>query len=166
MDSVHIPEGVISIGEEAFLGNEFLSEVYLPESVEYIGASAFDETVSLTDIYYAGSEQQWKKLNIDENNIKLSEATLHYSKHDSSPSLPPAITSVNISDGKIFVETENVSSEACLFAAVYGKDKELLALAPVKDGCAEIPCTEVETVKIFAWNSFGGLTPLCASKEI
>ena len=38
---VEIPEGVVKIGEDAFKGNAFLTELVMPDTVITIGSSAF-----------------------------------------------------------------------------------------------------------------------------
>ena len=48
--SVRVPEGVVRIGEGAFSGCAFMTEIYLPESLEEIGAGAFENCVSLKEI--------------------------------------------------------------------------------------------------------------------
>ncbi len=48
--SVRVPEDVVRIGEGAFSGCAFMTEIYLPESLEEIGAGAFENCVSLKEI--------------------------------------------------------------------------------------------------------------------
>lgn len=48
--SVRVPEGVVRIGEGAFSGCAFMTEIYLPESLEEIGAGALENCVSLEEI--------------------------------------------------------------------------------------------------------------------
>lgn len=47
---VHIPEGVVSIGDGAFVGCSDLTNISLPNSVRYIGWGAFESCTGLTSI--------------------------------------------------------------------------------------------------------------------
>ncbi len=47
---VTIPEGVTSIGEEAFYGNTFVQSITIPEGVTHIGMYAFQYCTSLTSV--------------------------------------------------------------------------------------------------------------------
>ncbi len=78
LTSVTIPEGVVSIGSGAFDGCSSLASVTIPTSVTDIGAYAFQNCGSLKDIYYAGSEAQWRSINIVANNDPLESAVIHY----------------------------------------------------------------------------------------
>ncbi|MCL2487938.1 MAG: leucine-rich repeat protein [Oscillospiraceae bacterium] len=48
-----VPDGIVNIGERAFLGCGWLQSVVLPDSVTDIGSSAFSECSALTDIRFA-----------------------------------------------------------------------------------------------------------------
>ena len=52
--SLHIYNGVISIGERAFAGNAALRRVYIPQSVTNIGESAFENSYVEEIVLYAG----------------------------------------------------------------------------------------------------------------
>lgn len=48
---VKIPDGIIAIGDNAFLGNISLKEVYFSKSVSKIGKNAFKDCIALKRIY-------------------------------------------------------------------------------------------------------------------
>ena len=50
----------------------------IPDSVQWIYEGAFSGCSSLTDVYYTGSEEEWKKIEIDDTNNFLIYATIHY----------------------------------------------------------------------------------------
>ncbi|MBQ6600117.1 MAG: fibronectin type III domain-containing protein, partial [Clostridia bacterium] len=56
--------------------------VIIPNSVESIGERAFSGCDQLKDVYYLGTEKQWKKISINSYNENLTEATIHYHKHE------------------------------------------------------------------------------------
>lgn len=58
MSSIEIPEGVTSIGDHAFSGDGFLSELILPESLKEIGSRAFYRENNIKVIVNHASESE------------------------------------------------------------------------------------------------------------
>lgn len=77
LNSVDLPDGLISIGLGAFGQCNNLRWIKIPNSLLNVGESAFNDTV-LTDVYYAGSELEWKAVEIESDNSCLTNATIHY----------------------------------------------------------------------------------------
>ncbi len=78
---VKIPDAVTTIGNAAFENCGSLTSVSIPDSVTSIGWMAFSKCSKLTDVYYAGSESDWKKISIndeDNGNQNLKDANIHY----------------------------------------------------------------------------------------
>ena len=78
LTSVTIPNSVTTIRNFAFDNCNGLTSVTIPNSITSIGYSAFYDCDSLKDVYYSASEEQWKKISIDEYNEHLLNATIHY----------------------------------------------------------------------------------------
>lgn len=76
--TVTIPSGIDAIGSCIFEGCSNLTSVVIPKSVIYIGNSAFSDCNSLTDVFYTGSEAEWKIIDIEYHNWRLTDATIHY----------------------------------------------------------------------------------------
>ena len=83
LESVKIAEGVKVIPSGIFGNCRALKEIYLPLSIDevqgpyyekgvFIVGHAFYYCPALTDVYYAGSEEQWKYIKIE--NLALSES--------------------------------------------------------------------------------------------
>lgn len=79
--SYTIPNGVYSIRDGAFYPDDNdIESFYIPKTVSYIGYGVFTCSDFIKDIYYSGSEQDWRKIEIDEgNNYALEDITIHYS---------------------------------------------------------------------------------------
>lgn len=68
---ITIPEGVTEIGREAFYWASNLKTVNLPSTIKSIGDIAFLETANNLTVNYAGTQVEWKKVNLG---IKVSES--------------------------------------------------------------------------------------------
>lgn len=67
LTSITIPNGVTSIGNNAFDGCSGLTSVTIPDSVTIIGYCAFYDCNSLTSINFNGTKAQWNS--IDKGNV-------------------------------------------------------------------------------------------------
>ena len=103
ISDIIIPNSVVSIGDFAF-SNSSITSVTIPGSVKTIGACAFLEARSLKtvtmsklvseikinafsccsieNVYYSGSEDDWNEIVFGDNNIQLTNATIHYNYED------------------------------------------------------------------------------------
>lgn len=74
-ETVSIGDGVTSIDNYAFRGDQKIRYITIPSSITFIGNNAFYNCTSLTDIYYSGTQEQWESIrNI--RNISLPQATM------------------------------------------------------------------------------------------
>ena len=88
---VSIPNGVKSIGDEAFYCTR-LTSITIPNSVTSIGSHAFCGCTNLKDVYYTGTKAEWDKISIDIFNDCLTNATIHYDSVDKNPTTQPSTT--------------------------------------------------------------------------
>ena len=73
-----IPSNIIEIGSYAFEDCANLASIEIPKNVTSIGNRAFFCCSKLKDVYYAGSEEDWKNIKIEQGNGLLIDATIHY----------------------------------------------------------------------------------------
>lgn len=101
LTNVVIPDGVMSIGEAVFCGCSNLTSVEIGDGTRFISGSMFESCSSLAcvvipnsvtsirmyafvgcknliTVYYKGTKREWRKINIDEGNDSLTNATRHY----------------------------------------------------------------------------------------
>ena len=78
LTEIRLPSSVKHIGNEAFFDCYMLQTVYLPDGIIRIHHKAFNLCANLSNIYYAGSEEKWNDIIIDEGNNAIYSATLHY----------------------------------------------------------------------------------------
>lgn len=78
LTSLEIPEGVTAIGNYSIWGCSQLVSIYLPGTLLQIGEGAFEGSTTLKDVYYAGNEEQWEMVAIDERNDPLLNADIHF----------------------------------------------------------------------------------------
>lgn len=67
--SVNIEEGVGSIGTNAFLLCDSVTELSLPVSINRIDSNAFEDS-EIKTIYYSGTAEDWSKISGDKNQFR------------------------------------------------------------------------------------------------
>ena len=73
-----IPDSVTAIGENAFYSCVSLEAVTIGKNLTKIGKSAFDGCGSIISVNYAGSEENFAKIIIEEKNSTLTNAIINY----------------------------------------------------------------------------------------
>ena len=82
IESAKISEGITSIGEFAFRGCINLKSITIPKSVDVIKNSAFRDCFDLDTVNYAGTEEEWNKIEFGDNNEWLTKATINFNYKD------------------------------------------------------------------------------------
>ena len=78
LTSITIPDSVMIIGYNAFDGCSSLTSITIGNGVTGIGNRAFYDCSSLETVYYAGSEEDWEKIYIADDNYYLTNAEIIY----------------------------------------------------------------------------------------
>ncbi len=76
-ENIVIGEAVTKINQFAFNNCETLKTLELKLPLKTVSNSSFNGCVNLTDVYYDGTEEEWAKVSIAENNEPLVNATKH-----------------------------------------------------------------------------------------
>ena len=80
LTSIHFGNNIKNIGKYAFRGCTGLTSVVIPKSVYQIGYGAFHDCGSIQDAFYYGSEDDWKKIYVGDENDDLLNV-LRYNSH-------------------------------------------------------------------------------------
>lgn len=106
-----VPEGVSAIGAEAFRNCTALNEVIIPDSVVSIAKYAFENCSSLTKVYYTGSEEQWNKIDIGENEY-LANAEIYFNSQSTKSNLEYELISEDDDDVYLSYAIKSCASTA------------------------------------------------------
>ncbi|MDE7312612.1 MAG: leucine-rich repeat protein, partial [Eubacterium sp.] len=83
LTNVSISDSITIIGDSAFDKCSALKEINIPDSVSTIEHYAFYRCSSLTDVYYAGTKEQWGRINIDSaSGLENERITIHFKEPD------------------------------------------------------------------------------------
>ena len=132
LTDVVIPNGVTSIGDQAFMGCTNLERVTIPDSVTGIDNWAFEGCQSLTDVYYGGTEAQWKAIQIEEEkNQALTSATIHYNSTMPQQPVKPKQPLAYASTQNVLVDGKSVEFYAYALKDEKGNDTNYVKLRDV-----------------------------------
>ena len=92
LTTVTLPNNIVRISEHAFNQCSSLRSIVIPSGVTEIGRYAFFNCNLLSDVYFDGTEEQWGKVFIGEENYMLLVATKHFA--------PVAVSSVTLNTNK------------------------------------------------------------------
>ncbi|MCR4586022.1 MAG: leucine-rich repeat protein, partial [Lachnospiraceae bacterium] len=152
-----IEEGVPEIGYSAFEDNSRLTSVYLPLSVKSILSDAFNGCTSLTDVYYSGTEEDWKKINIQgSGNDLLLGADIHFKV---------LVTGVNLSSETLSLKVGESGTLTATVAPANATNKKVSwassaeAVATVADGVVTAVAEGEATITVTTED--GGKTASC-----
>ena len=92
--------GVRYIESSAFAECAKLNTIVLPKTIEVIEENAFNNCINLKIIHYGGTCEQWKKIEVSNNNDSLLSATIHCTDGDILPTF-----TVSSEENSIFPST-------------------------------------------------------------
>lgn len=162
LTSVTIPDSVYEIAIYSFKGCSNLTEVRIGKGVEDIQSYAFNSCSKLTDVYYAGSRGMWRKVSIGTPNDSLENATMHYGIE------MPGEIDVEATQtwyNSVIIESDEIKEENKIVAIKFTGDGYVHEEVYFEDGFGEVECSGAETVKIFVWESYETMRPLCEPIE-
>ena len=89
-----VGDGVREINESAFYNCKGLTEISVPDSVTRIADGAFEGCTSLSRVFYSGSEEEWKAIEIGQNNGELINADIRYNYDLNDPKTVPKVVTI------------------------------------------------------------------------
>lgn len=172
---IEIPEGVEVISFGAFWNCTGLKIVCIPKSVYSIERDAFRYCDSLTDVYYNGTQEDWKRVYADENNELLLNAAIHF-KAEPDPNAPVWKLSAAVFAGMLSTSVTNMSAETVTGTIIkvyydeYDKIIDVkvnpLTLEPDDKLMSNESISIGKYVRIFAWDTALGMTPLSSDVTV
>ena len=75
---LEIGNGYSSIDDWMLLSAENLTDIKLCNSITNIKTGVFSKCKKLKNVYFNGSEEEWKRIKIDEGNDPILSATIHF----------------------------------------------------------------------------------------
>lgn len=107
-----IPDGVKFIGEDSFVCSK-LRSIHIPSSIEEIKDYSFSNCNNLSDIYYEGTQDEWEKIIIGENNFSLNNVNIHFGSEEETGSITTVsdvkISSFTVDETKTGVEGTTIA---------------------------------------------------------
>ncbi len=80
LTNINISNGVQIINVYAFAKCDNLVNMTIPNTLTHFLGSTFYESKNFMNVYYNGSEEDWKKIQIDDTNKELLAATIYYNR--------------------------------------------------------------------------------------
>lgn len=154
--AVKIPETISAVSELAFVNCTSMESVYLPKSLTKIEKNAFGGCRELKTVYYGGTKEEWDKIEIEEENEYLKNATVVFSHRN-------IWADVSENGLKFSVVPVNIEKNTEIILALYNGNK-LVETQTKKYNGENISFTTDKfytTAKIMCWENLTSLTPLC-----
>ena len=81
LNKVVLSSSIQKVPQTMFMYCLSLSEIYIPKSVASVDMSAFATSEKLQTVYYEGTEEEWNKINVEEHNEPLLNATVIFNSN-------------------------------------------------------------------------------------
>ncbi|MCI9502433.1 MAG: leucine-rich repeat protein, partial [Hungatella sp.] len=147
LTSVTLPEGLTSIGNNAFAGCSGLTSVTLPEGLTSIGYSVFYGCSGLTDVYYGGSKNDWLRISKESGNEQFDYAIIHCNDGD----ITPDNLTWSLEDGVLTISgTGNMKSYAFLHPAPWHQHADQIKRVVIGNGVTSLGCCAFEGCPVLA----------------
>ncbi len=112
LTEISIPESVTQVEDFAFEECINLRKISIPASIQNIGNAITKNCLNLQEIVYAGTAEQWDKVEIGYNNDELLNAVMHFNNNTSNGQIDN-YEYKNLTDGTIEV-TKYVGSDSVI----------------------------------------------------
>lgn len=101
-DYITIPESVKRIEARAFAKAHISGDLYIYQNLEEIGEEAFKDA-NINNVYFAGTEEEFSKINIADGNESFLEAKINYKYDFSKKMFESSIESMLSGSGSFFL---------------------------------------------------------------
>ena len=158
--NVVIPDSVTNINKYAFYDCNNLAGITIGNGVANVGNKAFYGCYNLSAIYYRGTEEEWKKIDVDLSNTYLLDIDINF--------LMFTKTSIS-ADSKSFIITPvNIKNGKTVILALYDDERFVEMQSAIYEG-ESIPLITSKTytnAKVMVWDDFITLKPVCNAEIV
>ena len=154
LSSVSIPSSVYSIGTSAYRYCENLTSITIPDSVTRIDNYAFDCCTKLATAIYAGSQEQWNRVQVGQNNDELLNALHIHDWDDGVFTAEPTCTEPGSKTYTCLRDASHVRTEVL---EALGHDMQYTTVDGITTGhCSRCDYTVVTNQITVVYNANGG----------
>lgn len=94
--------------EDQYGGRDLLENIELPKSLISVNSSAFYWCDNLKNVYYHGTENEWNKIKIGDNNENLKKADIHFEAGSTENPEKVTLSSDDVSVSGVFDENTSL----------------------------------------------------------
>ena len=162
LQKIKIPLAVEKIGREAFRQCSKLTDIVFGNNVSVIESGAF-YNCPISDVCYMGTEDEWNKITVENENDPLTKATIHCNYVCTNTSVTKEGDETIIS-----VIPANAPTGVSILVGLY-RNGQFADVAVAEYNGTEITVktkSDFDKIKVMMWNDLKTMSPICSPEEL